>query len=86
MSIRNIVHVLNSTRFQEGVSSLIAAMLIPCNRQTGVYAGIYIYNILSLSGGRPPPFHPSVPLSIHPSSSSQKKKMMEEEEDDDKWR
>jgi hypothetical protein len=30
------------------------------------------------------PFHPFIPLSIHPSSSSRKKKMMEEEEED-KW-
>jgi hypothetical protein len=41
---------------------------------------VYLYNILSLSGGRRP-FHPSVPLSIHPSFSSWKKKMMEEEEE-----
>jgi hypothetical protein len=40
---------------------------------------IYIYNILSLSGGGGP-FHPSVSSSIHPSSSSRKKKMMEEDE------
>jgi len=49
---------------------------------------IFLYNILSLSGGGRP-FHPSVPSSIHPSSSSRKKKMMEEEEeddDDDEWR
>ncbi len=39
---------------------------------------IFIYNILSLSGGGCP-FHPSVPSSIHPSSSSRKKKMMEED-------
>jgi hypothetical protein len=43
---------------------------------------IYLYNILSLSGGRRP-FHPSilssVPSSIHPSSSSRKKKMMDDE-------
>jgi hypothetical protein len=54
-----------------------------------VYIYIFIYNILSLSGGRRP-FHPSVPSSssssIHPSFSSQKKKMMEEEEDNDEWR
>jgi hypothetical protein len=47
---------------------------------------IYLYNILSLSGGGRP-FHPSVLssilLSIHSTSSSPKKKMMEEEEDDE---
>jgi hypothetical protein len=50
---------------------------------------IYLYNILSLSGGGGP-FHPSVPSSvpssilssIHPTSSSRKKKMMEKEEDE----
>ncbi len=42
---------------------------------------IFIYNILSLSGGGRP-FHPSVPSSIHPSSSSPKKKMEEEEEEE----
>jgi len=41
---------------------------------------IFIYNILSLSGGGRP-FHPFAPSSIHPSSSSRKKKMMEEEEE-----
>jgi hypothetical protein len=46
---------------------------------------IFLYNILSLSGGGRP-FHPSVPSSIHPSSSSRKKKMMEEEEEEDEWR
>jgi len=50
---------------------------------------IFIYNILSLSGGGRP-FYPSVPTSvpssIHPSSSSRKKKMMEEDDDDDEWR
>jgi hypothetical protein len=50
---------------------------------------IFIYNILSLSGGGRP-FHPfvpsSIPSSIYPSSSSRKKKMMEEEDDDDEWR
>ncbi len=35
----DIVHVLNSACFQDGVSCLIAAMFIPCNRRTGVYAG-----------------------------------------------
>jgi hypothetical protein len=50
---------------------------------------IFIYNILSMSGGGDP-FHPSVPSSvlssIHPSSSSRRKKMMEEEEEEDEWR
>jgi hypothetical protein len=46
---------------------------------------IFIYNILSLSGGGRP-FHSSVLSSIHPSSSSRKKKKMMEEEEDDEWR
>jgi hypothetical protein len=50
-----------------------------------LFISIFIYNILSLSGGGRL-FHPSVLSSIHPSSSSLKKKMMEEEEEEDEWR
>jgi hypothetical protein len=47
-----------------------------------IYSLIFLYNILSLSGGGRRPFHLSRHPSHHPSSSSWKKKMMEEEEEE----